>query len=418
MRILVVTQYFWPETFRINEVVAYLTADGHEVTVLTGRPNYPAGKTFPEFLEAPHTFANYAGAEIVRVPLIPRGQSRLKLVANYLSFVGSGLLVGAWKLRGRKFDVVLAPQLSPVTSVIPAIMQRYLKKAPLVIWILDLWPETLRAVNTVKASWALNAIGKLVAYIYNRCDCILVQSRAFIPSIRKRTKRPLDIRYFPAWPEEMVEPSNEDVEPAPEFAPYADTFNVVFAGNVGEGQDMPTVLQAAAALKDRSDIRWIIVGDGRAAASVRAEIERLGLERQVIMLGRHPLERMPSFFKAAGALLVSLKPDPVFAMTVPGKVQSYLNAGVPIVAMLDGEGARVIEEAGAGLTCRAGDSAGLARAVCELAGWSAEQRAAASENARAYCHSEFDRTMLLARLTGWLAEFSRKDPRISSAGSS
>ena len=408
MRILVVSQYFWPETFRINEIVAGLTARGHAVTVLTGTPNYPAGDVFPEYLADPARFASYEGADIVRVPLVARGRTRWRLAANYASFVASGLLEGARRLRGREFDVILVCQLSPITSAMPALLLRRLKHAPTAMWILDLWPETLTAVGALRSPRALRLASRLSSFIYARVDLILVQSRAFIDSVVRHGKPAAAIRYFPAWAEAAFEDGLDGVAAAPELAPFAGTTNIMFAGNIGEAQDFPAILAAADRLRDRDDIRWLIVGDGRAAAAVRAEIAARGLTERVVMLGRHGIERMPAFFKGASALLVSLKADPVFAMTIPGKVQSYLSAGMPVIAMLDGEGARVVAESGAGLVAPAGDAAALADAVRRFADLPAAERARLGAAARAYCRREFDRKALLDRLEGWLAELATK----------
>ena len=404
MRVLIVSQYFWPELFRINDIAAYLTGQGHEVTVLTGRPNYPGGDVFPEYRADPASFSSYSGADVVRVPMIPRGASSLRLMANYLSFAVSASTIGAWRLKRRSFDAILVFQVSPVTAALPAIVQRRLKRAPLAMWVLDLWPETLSAVGAVHSKAGLGLVGKLVSFIYRRCDRILVQSKAFTPSIEQRTGGSVPISYFPAWAETTFEAPLEAVELAPELVPFRDTFNIMFAGNVGEAQDFPAIVAAADALRDRANIRWLIVGDGRAVDSVRSDIKARNLDDRVIFLGSHPVERMPSFFKGAHALLVSLKPEPVFAMTIPGKVQSYMRSGTPIIAMLDGEGARVIEEAGAGLVCSAGDSAGLAGIVARLAGTSAQERSQMGAAARAYCEREFDRGALLNRLEAWLMD--------------
>ncbi len=407
MRLLVVSQYFWPEVFRINDVVAELVARGHEVTVLTGRPNYPDGRVFEEYRRDPSRFARYEGAEVVRVPLRPRGRGNFRLMLNYLSFVFWGVLLGAWRLRGRSYDAIFVFETSPITSALPALLLRRLKRAPLLMWVLDLWPETLSAVGVVRSPRLLRWVGALVAFIYKRCDRILVQSRAFYPNIERWAGDTTRVRYFPAWAEATFDQDPQNVEPAPEVAPYADTFNVMFAGNIGEAQDFPAILEAAQALECRADVRWLIVGDGRAAAGVRDEIERRGLGGRVVMLGRHSLERMPSFFRGASALLVSLKADPTFALTIPGKVQSYLATGLPLLGMLDGEGARVIEDAGAGLVCAAGDGLALARRVEQLVALSPDTLSAMGSAGRAYCKREFDRKALIDSLETWIAELMR-----------
>lgn len=404
MRLLVVSQYFWPETFRVNDLVAGLVARGHEVTVLTGRPNYPEGRIHEAFRNDPEAFSSFAGATVLRVPLRPRGKGSIGLVLNYLSFIFWGCLLGPWKLRGRRFDAIFFWETSPITSALPAILLRRLKKAPLAMWVLDLWPETLAAVGVTRSPWVLNAVGWLVGFIYRRCDLILAQSRAFFANIEHWSGDTSRIRYFPGWAEPLFSSPADVVPRAPEMEPYAGGFTVMFAGNIGAAQDFPAILAAFERLRDRPDIRLVVLGDGRAADEVRGEIDRRGLAGTVAMLGKHPLERMPSFFRAADALLVTLKPEPIFALTIPGKVQAYLAAGIPLLGMLDGEGARVIAESRAGLAVAGGDAAGLARIVAELADVSPEERAAMGRRGRDYGRREFDRDLLIDRLVGWLEE--------------
>lgn len=404
MRVLVVSQYFWPEVFRVNEVVSELTARGHEVTVLTGRPNYPDGEVFADFRARPADFSRYAGAQVLRVPLRPRGKGSLRLVLNYWSFVFWGCLLGPWLLRGRRFDAIFCFETSPITSALPAVLLRRVKRAPLLLWVLDLWPDTLSAVGMVRSERVLGWVGRLVAFIYKRCDLILGQSRGFFPAIEKWSRAPAKSRYFPQWAEDTFERMDETVDCAPEVSAQRGGFNVMFAGNIGDAQDFPAILDAAEQLRGRDDIRWLIVGDGRAAPQLRADIERRGLGDSVRLLGRHPIERMPAFFRGADALLVSLKADPVFAMTIPGKVQAYLATGIPLLAMLDGEGARVIEEAGAGLVGPAGDGAALAAHVLRMAGLGAQERQAMGARAREYVQTHFNRARLIDQLEQWLAQ--------------
>jgi len=404
-----VSQYFWPEDFRVNELVQELVARGHEVTVLTGRPNYPDGVVFPAFRGAPDSFTRFGGATVLRLPVRPRGKGSLRLLLNYWSFVFWGCLRGPWMLRGRSFDAIFCFQTSPITSALPAVLMRRLKCAPLALWVLDLWPDTLAAVGVLRSPTGLAWVGRLVKFIYHRCDLILAQSRAFFEPIALWSGDPGKTRYFPQWADGVFATGGSGSEVAPELAPYAGCFKVMFAGNVGEAQDFPAVLAAATLLKHREDVHWLIVGDGRMAESVRAGIARLGLERQVHMLGRHPLARMPQFFAGADALLVSLKREPIFAMTVPGKVQSYLAAGRPIVAMIDGEGADVLEASGAGLTCNAGDAEDLARCVDSLTRMSLADREHMGQAGLRYARQAFDRTQLVSQLEVWLDQVRHHD---------
>lgn len=400
MRLLVVSQYFWPENFRINDLVAELVRRGHQVTVLTGLPNYPDGKVFEQFLSDPARHSHFEGAEVIRVPLMPRGQGGLRLMLNYLTFAVSASVVGLWKLRGRQFDLIFAYQLSPVTVGVPAALMRAVKRVPLAFWVLDLWPETLQALGVVRSPALLQVVGKLVTFIYKRCDLILAQSKSFIPQIKKYAGDSRRVVYFPSWAESVFDMPH--AVPADEVPLKRGSFNVMFAGNVGDAQDFPTILAAAECLKSHAHIRWLIVGDGRMARWVADEIKRRHLRVCVLMLGRHPVERMPSFFKHANALLVSLKDEPIFSMTIPGKLQSYLAAGIPVVAMLNGEGAEVVKTSNAGLTCAAGDHLGLAAAVLKLSEMSNQEREAMGRNGLNVSAREFDRDTLIDRLEGWL----------------
>lgn len=406
MRLLVVSQYFWPENFRINDLVSELARKGHEITILTGWPNYPDGRVFDEYRRDPRRYASFDGVRVVRVPLIPRGRGGLRLILNYLSFALSASLLGLWKLRGQTFDAVLVYEPSPITVGIPGAVMRAVKKAPMALWVLDLWPETLKAVGVVKSDAVLRLVGRLVTFIYRRCDLILAQSRSFIPQIRRYAGEDRRIEYFPNWAESVFD--GGVAEPAPEVTPAPQGFNVMFAGNIGEAQDFPAILAAAAVLKDRTNIRWLIVGDGRMSPWVAEQIAAQGLEGRVQLLGRHPVERMPSFFCHADALLVSLKNELIFALTIPGKLQSYLAAGIPVIAMLDGEGAELLTEAGAGLACAAGDHAGLARAVLNLATMDAGARDAMGRRGRALYARDFERQVLLNRAEAWLLGLAAK----------
>lgn len=407
MRLLVVSQYFWPETFRVNEIVAEMGRRGHDVTVLTGCPNYPGGVVFEEYRRDPVRFEQYEGADVVRVPMLPRGRGSVRLLLNYLSFVLGGCLFGPSRLRGREFDAVFVFQLSPVTSAIPGLFIGRLRHLPVVMWVLDLWPDTLSALGVIRNPVVLRWVGRLVGAIYRRCALVLGQSRSFESNVRQWAGDSSRFRYFPGWGEAMFQGDMSAVEPAEQVRPYLDgSFNVMFAGNLGESQDMPSVLDAAEALRDRDDVRFLLVGDGRVAPWIREELVRRGIERTVVMLGQHPLEMMPAMFRGASALLVSLKAEPAFAMTIPGKVQAYLASGLPIIGMLDGEGASVIEQSGAGFACHAGDAKALAALVVRMAAMSAVERRALGARGREYSRREFDRDRLLTRLSDMLVEVS------------
>jgi colanic acid biosynthesis glycosyl transferase WcaI len=398
LRLLIVTQYFWPEVFRINELVADLVRRGHSVTVLTGKPNYPKGRIFSDYAANPGAFFRFEGADVVRLPIITRGGGRgFRLAANYLSFALSALIVGTWKLRGRPFDAIFVYQPSPITVALPAIALGRLKQAPVTLWVLDLWPETLRAMGIVKRGKVYDLLERMTRWIFLGCDLVLGQSHRITEAIRARTGASVRAGYFPAWSDQVFD-NAKHVVPAQEVPTRHDCFTLVFAGNIGVAQDFPAILDAAARLHHRKDIRWVIIGDGRMASWLENQINSRNLAEQFFFVGHHPLERMPEFFAHADALLVSLKADDLFAMTVPGKLQAYLAAGIPVLAMLNGEGAEILATSGAGLSCPAGDSEGLARIIEDLARMDPATRREMGNRGRRYSSEEFDFHTLVSRL--------------------
>lgn len=398
LRILVVTQYFWPENMRINDLVRDFTEKGHSVTVLTGLPNYPEGKVFDEFQAAPERFNDYFDARIVRVPMLSRGKRSINLALNYLSFFTSASFVGAYKLRGEQFDAVFVYAVSPIMAAIPGLVIGRLKKAPVFVWVLDLWPETLRAVGVLKKPALLSMVGKMVSWIYNSTDYLLLQSYGFFDNVQKYCTKDISSQrlvYFPSWAEDDFS-ATEDQD-STLLARDDTVFTVLFAGNLGEAQDLPAVLDAAEALVAKVSVRWVIVGDGRMSVWLSQQVQSRGLGN-VLLLGRHPLEEMPALFACADALLVSLKTNDVFEKTIPGKVQAYLASGRPLLGMINGEAARVIGDSGAGLTCSSGDSKGLAEITLALAQSDASQLKAMGESGRQYYLSNYSKSLVLARL--------------------
>ena len=393
MRLLIVSQYFWPENFRINDLAIELSDRGHEVTVLTGLPNYPSGKVFKEFLDNSAVFSKLQNIEIVRVPLVPRGSGAIRLLLNYLSFAINACVLGSWKLRGQKFDVVLTCQLSPVTVGLPGAFFAWIKHVPMAMWVLDLWPDTLKAIGVIKSPKLLAGVGKVVSFIYKRCDLILAQSQSFVPKIKKSAGKSIPVIYFPSWAEDVFK--THKAIPAPEVPDKDGSFSVMFAGNVGEAQDFECILSAATLLNQHSHIRWLIVGDGRMSAWVESQIALRGLGDSVLLLGRYPVERMPDFFAKADAMLVTLADEEIFAMTIPGKLQSYLAAGMPVIAALNGEGADVIRLAKAGFTCPAGNAVELASVVQKMSELPKSEREAMGKNGLEFSQHAFDRKMIV-----------------------
>lgn len=400
MNILIVSQYFWPEPFRINDLCEAFIDRGHKVTVLTGLPNYPEGKVYKDYIEKPEVFNNFKGCNVVRVPIISRGSgSSFKLALNYLSYVVSGSTVGLWKLRKKKFDVVFVFQLSPITSAIPAILIRALKKTPLVMWVLDLWPESLRDAGGIKSERVQTLVGKLVKFIYNRCDLILGQSERFKVEILKRTKHK-NVEYFANWAEDLFSHHGGVTD----LIPYREgVFKILFAGNVGESQDFETIVCAFNKVREIGlPIKLYIVGDGRALSELRRLLIESELEDYIILLGRHPLESMPAFYEAADFCLVTLKDSPAFSMTLPGKVQSYMAAGKPILAILSGEGGDIIRKSKAGLVATPGNLEEIMDCLCEISQMNKDKINLFGTNSRSFYEENFERKNQVSKLLTYL----------------
>jgi colanic acid biosynthesis glycosyl transferase WcaI len=403
MKILIVSQYFWPENFKINDLASELYLMGHEITVLTGYPNYPDGVVFSAFHANPKSFKKYNGVDVLRVPIITRGQNNVKLILNYISYVLSASFFGLWKLRKKDFDIIFVFEPSPITVGLPAILFKKIKNAKIIFWTLDLWPETLQVLGIIKSNLSIKFFASLTKFIYKRSDLILGQSKGFVQQIRKYCEDDGKIKYFPSWAESVY--LDESAVFAPEIEYRKDLFNVVFAGNIGEAQDFPAILDAAEKLKYEK-IRWIILGSGRLYEWVKDEIAKRGLETSVLLLGQFPINRMPSFYKHAQALLVTLKSDENLSLTIPGKLQSYLASGIPILGMLNGEGANVINEAQAGIVVPAGNGIYLSNSIKKMSKMSASKRSEMVLNAKNYVKNEFDRDKLIKLLESWMIEYS------------
>jgi colanic acid biosynthesis glycosyl transferase WcaI len=393
MRILIVTEHYWPEQFRITDLAEGLRVRGHAVDVLTGMPSYPQGRHFDGYHPWGPLREEHEGVRVKRVPIVPRGSGRAwELALNYGSFVVTATLRLLLR-RHRPWDVVLVYQPSPVTTVIPALVTRALARIPVAVWVQDLWPESISSTGMVRKRWLVSLVSRISDALYRSCDRAIGQSRSFVERLAKVGVARDRLEYLPNWAEELYQPVPPPPVPTEE---WERGFSVMFAGNLGRVQALDTVLDAAFLLREDPEIRWAILGDGALRGWMESEARRRGIA-SVHFLGRRPVAEMPAMFARAGAMLVSLKADDSLAMTIPAKVQSYLACGRPVLASLEGEGARIVEESGAGFASPPNDARGLAYNVRRMKRLSSEERAERGRAGRAYYLKEFDRTLCLEK---------------------
>jgi glycosyltransferase involved in cell wall biosynthesis len=395
VRVLIFNQYFWPESFRINEIACALKARGHKVEVMTGKPNYPEGKFFAGYGAWGIKKESWRDIPIYRVPMLARGnRGAIKLALNYLSYIISGFLFAPWLLRKEKYDVIFVYGVSPIFQAIPASFLGWLKGAPVVLWVQDLWPQSAEATGYVKTPLILKLLEKLVQFTYKHTDLLLVQSKAFVGSVSKLAPN-LPIVYYPnSVDKEFYSPQTISI---PYIESLQSGFTVLFAGNVGAAQAMETIVVAADRLKKYSEISIVILGSGSKSDWVAEQI----VEKKLTNLhleGRFSVEVMPALMRQASALLVTLIDQPIFELTVPNKIQAYLAVGRPVIACLNGEGARIVAEAEAGVAVRGEDGEGLANAIVMLYEMPEVEREQMGVNGRAYFKQHFDEEMLTTEL--------------------
>ena len=392
LNILIVTPHFYPENFRINDFAEAFTKRGHEISVLTGVPDYPEGKFYDGYGLFKKNREIYNGIKIYRVPLIPRGSgSNIRLALNYISFIFGALFTSLFMMKN-EFDIVFVFEPSPITVGIPAIFIKKIKKIPLCFWVLDLWPESVVSAGNLKSSFIPRILNPIVRYIYKHSDRILVSSNGFIHSIVDKGISKDKIEFFPQWAEPIFKPMKSNkflLTGVPEKS-----FKIMFAGNIGEAQDFPSIIEAARQLRHNQDIQWVVLGGGRREEWVKSKIKEYELENSFHLLGSFPLEKMPEFYANADAMLFSLKDEYIFSITIPAKVQSYLACGKPILAMVNGEGGKVVVDAKAGFSCAAESPHELVQNILKMKTMREKDLSEMGENARIYYNDNFERSYL------------------------
>ena len=403
--VLVVSQYFSPEAFGVNALVAELQERGHSVTVLTGMPNYPSGVFADGYGGWKVQRETWKNASVIRIPIFARGQnSRFRLAMNYLSFAINASILAPFVVKSSP-DVILVYQMSPVTMALPAIAVKLFTRSKILLWVQDIWPESLTATGAVKSRFILGSLRLLVKLIYGCSSVIAVQSRQFVDSIRELAPPASDIRYLPNTADRFYRPVEVPFD-APERKLFRPGFNILFAGNLGLAQDLETVLSAIGHLKDRKDIQWVFMGDGRQRAWLENQIQKQDLGDNVQVLGSFPPEKMPLFFAIVDVLLITLRDESIFSLTVPSKLQTYLACGRPVLGAISGEAANILTGSGAGLAVSPSEPERLAQMALSMAQMPKERLDAFGKAALEYDRREFNRDQWMDRLEGWLRELS------------
>lgn len=403
MKTLVVTQYFWPEEFRINDICEGLVEKGHEVEVLTGLPNYPYGKLFEGYSFFSRGVKEYKNIKINRCYLIERGQnSSIKLALNYTSFVISSLF-HIPKLITRNFDNIFVFQISPITSAIPAIILSKLKKIPSSIYIQDLWPETFYSIININNKKIQKILKKICISIYNAFDQIMIASEGYKKILVDAGIDESKIVYLPQWAEDIYSEVNTE-----KVINKSDgDFIVTFAGNIGKAQSVDTIIEAANLCKENKNIKWTILGDGSEFENIKLLVEKYNLKDTVSLLGRKPSSDMPKYFSQSDALIVTLKDTDILRITLPAKVQSYMASGKPILGGISGAGMNVIKESNCGLVSEAEDAKRLCENAVELYNMTQTERDILGSNGKTYFKDNFERDMLLNRLERYLMDITK-----------
>ena len=386
MRILLVTQYFYPEVFKSNDLAFELVKRGHQVDALVGIPNYPEGKYFKGYgiFKKRHEVVN--GVNVYRTFQTPRGKGGWRLPVNYFSFVISGclrvLFQFAWK---KKYDCIIGHEPSPIFQAYPALLLRKLRKTPFYYWIMDLWPDAMKSGGGVKNQKVLDYVDKLVKGIYKRTDKILITSERFREPIAAKGDFKDKIIYFPNWSDDILE-----MDDSYEIPKLPEGFKIMIAGNLGKSQNLDAVTEVMLGLKDNPVVKWVFVGGGSKKDWLEQFIKDNGMEDRAVCLGQYPFKAMPAFYKRADAMLVTLRAGfPHLEAVVPARLQSYMSAGRPVLAMIGSGGADIIQESNCGYAVPAGDSQALISVIKEKVLTDREAFEKLGQNGRDYYQKHF-----------------------------
>ena len=386
-RILIYTNHFYPEQFKINEIVDWLSEEGHTIRVVTGLPNYPSGKYYKGYGILSMFKTNYKkNITVNRLPLIPRGNANyLMLILNYLSYFISTFLFTIYLLFKKRYDYIFVHHTSPILIAIhPLVYSFFYKKTKKYLWDLDIWPETLEAMNVINSKLILSTISKAVNFIYSFYDKILIASEGFKDIIEKRYKG--EVIYFPNWAEFDIEKNINDKET--DINLPENKFIIMYTGNIGAAQNFTDLIETIKQLKDES-IYWVFIGGGRFKKELELNLKKNNLINLCLFKSQVKTDEIPSYAKLANAMFLSLRKNDVFAKTIPAKLQSYLAMKKPVVGVLQGEGANIIKQSKCGIVQENGDYKELANQIRLMTQLSFEELILMGESGRNFYNNVF-----------------------------
>lgn len=402
MKILIVSQSFYPDHFKINELIKDFAKAGHEVTVLSGLGDYTTGKVHPNYRFFRNRTEQYNGCTVKRVRTISRRTGPIFRSLNYLSFWFFGSI---WAFfAAKKFDMVYVYQPSPATMIYPGITAAKRSQAPLLIYCLDIWPEAVKAMSIQEESLPFRMIHKLSTHAYQQASFILVSSQSFLTYMHEVNHIPYEkMAFLPQHAEDSLEIPKE-IPISIQQAKH----NFVFTGNIGYVQDIETIIKATALVPKDYDFRVHIVGDGSNLATCQQLAKELQLEEKVVFYGRQPSHLMPVFYDMADACLLTLKYENKIGLTIPAKLQGYMAAGKPVLAAIEGDAKQVIKEADCGLCVAASDEQGLADGLVQFMAYSPQELKQMGENAKTYVAAHFTKDTFVTKTLETMKKLVRK----------
>lgn len=393
--ILVISQYFYPEAFRINDICMEWVKRGYEVTVLTGIPNYPEGEFYDGYGYIHKRTEEWNGIKILRIPLVARGHSSIMLMLNYVSFVMSGYL---WKVFSKvKADYVFTFEVSPMTQALIGCWYAKKHKIPHFLYVQDLWPENVETVTGIRSPILIKPIEKMVEYIYKNSNHIFATSPSFVKEIQKRCSDRDRVSYWPQYAEDFYQPIERKIAISKVLEISADdSFKIIFTGNIGQAQGLEILPKVAKRLKEQNQyVKFIIVGDGRNKEDFEKQISEVDVKEMFSLIGRQPAERIPYMLGCCDAAFISFMNDELFEKTIPAKLQSYMACGMPIVASASGETERIIKEAACGVSSPIGDAESLAAAIKKMLFLSNKELEKMGKNSWMYYEKNFEKDKLM-----------------------